>query len=187
MVTCLLTFTAYLTCQIGGGIHGTGKKRKLLTDESAETALRFWFFCEIFYTVSTSILKIAVGLFLLRIAVKPFHVWIIWTFMVVSGVVGTTYTMVVIFQCRPTSFWWDLNPNATGTCLSPTLVMNFTFVVSGLNSFADWTFGLLPIFIVKDLQMKTRAKVIVSAVIALAAMYVPLIPSQSVIKCTHQR
>jgi hypothetical protein len=42
--------------------------------------------------------------------------------------------------------------------------------VSGLNSFADWTFGILPIFIVKDLQMKKRAKVVVSAIIGLAAM-----------------
>ncbi|CAI6336745.1 unnamed protein product [Periconia digitata] len=170
MVATLFFFTAYLSCQIGGGVHGTGKKRYLMTDESAEQALHFWFFCEIFYTISTSILKIAVGLFLLRIAVKRFHIWIIWTIMAVAGVVGTTYTLVVIFQCRPTSYWWDLDPTHTGTCLSATLVMNFTFVVSALNSFADWTFGLLPILIVKDLQMKRRAKIVVSGVIALAAV-----------------
>ncbi|PVH93122.1 hypothetical protein DM02DRAFT_249370 [Periconia macrospinosa] len=170
MLTTLFTFTAYLTCQIGGAVHGTGKRRKLLTDESAQTALHFWFFCEIFYTISTSLLKIAVGLFLLRIAVKRLHIWIIWTIMVIAGLVGTTYTMVVIFQCRPISYWWTLDPTAHGSCIPATLIMNFTFSVSALNSFADWTFGLLPILIIKDLQMKRRVKIVVSGVIALAAI-----------------
>ncbi len=90
--------------------------------------------------------------------------------MAVSGVLGIGCTCLVIFQCKPISFWWDLNPNHAGTCLSPALVTNFTYVVSALNSFADWTFGILPIFIVKDLQMKKRMKMVIASVIALAAM-----------------
>jgi hypothetical protein len=90
--------------------------------------------------------------------------------MIISAFVGTAYTLLVLFQCKPVSFWWDLNPEGEGQCLSASLVVIFTYIVSGLNSFADWTFGLLPIFIVKDLQMKKRAKVIVSSVIGLAAM-----------------
>lgn len=80
------------------------------------------------------------------------------------------YTSLVIFQCRPISYWWDLDPTHTGQCLSASLVMIFTFVVSGLNAFADWCFAILPVLIVKDLQMKNRMKVIVSGVISLAAM-----------------
>jgi hypothetical protein len=48
--------------------------------------------------------------------------------------------------------------------------MNFTFVVSGLNSFADWAFAVLPIFIVKDLQMKKSMKFVVAGVLGLAAV-----------------
>ena len=54
--------------------------------------------------------------------------------------------------------------------MSASLVMIFTFVVSGLNAFADWCFAILPVLIVKDLQMKKRMKFIVSGVISLAAM-----------------
>lgn len=170
MVATLFLFTAYLASQLGGAAHGTGQRRKALTDENAQIALRYWFFCEIFYTLATSVLKIAVGFFLLRITVLPLHIWIIRIIMAVSAVVGIAYSCVVIFQCRPISFWWDLNPNHHGQCLSPALVMYFTYVVSGLNSFADWTFGILPIFIVKDLQMKMRVKIVVAGVIALAAV-----------------
>jgi hypothetical protein len=172
MVVTLFFFTAYLACQLGGAIHGSGAHREHLTDEQAQTALRFWFFCEVFYTISTSIFKIAVGLFLLRITIVPLHIWIIRFIMAVAAFVGVAYTLLVLFQCRPMSFWWDLDPNHTGTCLSASLVMYFTYCVSALNSVADWTFGLLPIFVVKDLQMKRRVKVIVSGIIGLAAMYV---------------
>ncbi|KAF2125338.1 integral membrane protein [Dothidotthia symphoricarpi CBS 119687] len=170
MVLTLLVFTAYMSCQLGGAAYGTGQHRSAITDENAEIALRYWFFCEIFYTISTSILKISVGFFMLRITTSPIHVWIIRTIMIVSGIVGSGYTFLVLFQCKPISFWWNLSPDAAGYCLSTTLVTNFTYVVSALNSFADWTFGILPIFIVKDLQMKRRVKVVVASVIALAAI-----------------
>lgn len=170
MLATLCFFTAYLTCQIGGAVHGTGVRRIHLTDESAQTALRFWYFCEIFYTLSTCMLKISVGFFLLRITTIKWQIWIVQMIMVVSGIVGVGYTSVVIFQCKPISYWWDLSPTATGSCLSSTAVMYFTFAVSGLNSFADWTFAALPVLLVKDLQMKKRMKVIVAGVIALAAV-----------------
>src|SRR5690348_3234899 len=92
MVVTLIFFTAYLSCQMGGAIHGSGQKRENLTDEQAEIALRFWFFCEVFYTISTSIFKIAIGLFLLRITIHPIHVWIIRIIMAVAAFVGVAYT-----------------------------------------------------------------------------------------------
>lgn len=170
MLLCLFLFTGYLSCQIGGAVHGTGRTRNLISDAAAQKALHFWYFCEIFYTTSTSILKIAVGLFFLRITKIPIHVWIVRIIMIVSAMVGTGYTFLVMFQCKPISFWWNLDPNAKGKCLSPLMVTNLTYSVSALNSFADWTFGILPIFIVKDLQMKRRVKVVVASIIALAAI-----------------
>ncbi|KAF1351675.1 hypothetical protein EJ07DRAFT_31159, partial [Lizonia empirigonia] len=170
MVLTLCTFTCYLACQLGGAIHGSGQHRENITDENAQTALKYWFFCEVFYTITTSIFKIAIGLFLLRITIVPIHIWIIRTIMAVSIVVGLAFTILVIFQCKPVSYWWDLDPTHTGTCLSASMIMSFTYVVSALNSVADWTFGILPILVVKDLQMKRRAKFIISGVIGLAAI-----------------
>lgn len=170
MLVTLCFFTGYLIAQIGGAVHGTGVRREKLSDAQAQTALHFWFFCEIFYTLSTCMLKISVGFFLLRITIVPLHIWIIRLIMVVSGIVGIAYTSVVIFQCKPISYWWNLDPNAKGVCLSSALVMNFTFVVSGLNAFADWVFAILPVLIVQGLHMKKRMKVVVASVIALAAM-----------------
>ncbi|KAH8704334.1 hypothetical protein GQ44DRAFT_732482 [Phaeosphaeriaceae sp. PMI808] len=132
MVATLCLFTAYLSCQLGGAAHGTGQHREAITDANAQIALRYWFFCEVFYPWQLPSSK--------------------------------------SLSCKPISFWWDLDPNHTGTCLSAALVTNFTYVVSTLNSLADWTFGTLPIFIVKNLQMKKRMKIVVASVIAFAAI-----------------
>lgn len=170
MLVTLALFTTYLCCQLDGVLYGTGKHRDQLTDHHASLALRAWFLCEVFYSLSTSVLKIAIGFFLLRITINPWHVWIIRILMVASGVLGTTYCFVAIFQCNPVSFWWDLDPTHTGRCLSPTVISNMNMTCSVMNAFADWIFGTLPIFIVKDLQMKTSVKVAVCAIIGFAAM-----------------
>jgi hypothetical protein len=51
MVVTLLLYTVYLACQFGGAVYGTGQRRENLTDADAQTALRFWFLCEVFYTM----------------------------------------------------------------------------------------------------------------------------------------
>ena len=153
MMITLGLFTAYCACQLGGALHGTGKHRADMTDENAQTAMRYWFFCEIFYTLTTSVLKISIGFFLLRITIHPLHVLIIRAIMVCSAILGVAYCCVVLAQCQPMSFWWDLNPDHHGKCLSALLVTDLTYVVSALNSAADWIFGCLPIFIVKDLSL----------------------------------
>ncbi|KAH0128664.1 hypothetical protein KCU66_g4777, partial [Aureobasidium melanogenum] len=59
-----------------------------MTDATAQIGLMYWFFCELFYTLATSMLKIAIGLFFLRIAVNKWHIWIIKTIMFCSAVLG---------------------------------------------------------------------------------------------------
>jgi hypothetical protein len=94
-------------------------------------------------------LKISIGLFFLRIANNKWHILIIKAIMSASAVLGITYFSIVFFQCHPISFWWDLNPDNHGHCLSASVMADAGYVVSALNSVADWVFGLLPIFIVK--------------------------------------
>jgi hypothetical protein len=131
---------------------------------------QYWFFCEIFYTLSTAALKISIGLFLLRIAVDRIHIWIIRWIMILNVLFAVPYCLLVTFQCRPISFWWDLNPDHHGKCISPDVIMILTYVVSVLNSMADWTFGLLPFFIVRKLQMKKQTKILVISILAFAGL-----------------
>ncbi|THY07486.1 hypothetical protein D6D02_07212 [Aureobasidium pullulans] len=170
MLATLLLFTGYLICQLGSLAHGNGRRRETMTDATAQIGLMYWFFCELFYTLATSMLKVAIGLFFLRIANNKWHVLIIKAIMYASGVLGVTYFAIVLFQCRPISFWWDLNPNHHGHCLSASVMADTSYVVSALNSVADWVFGILPIFIVKNLQMHRHQKAVVAVILGFAAV-----------------
>ncbi|THX69727.1 hypothetical protein D6C97_10359 [Aureobasidium pullulans] len=170
MVAAFALYLTYLVCQLCGVAHGSGKKRKLLNDDDAQTALMYWFFCEISYTLATATLKISIGLFLLRIAVVRTHIWIIRWIMIFNVIFAVPYCLLVTFQCRPISFWWDLHPDHHGKCLSPTVIVINTYIISVLNSVADWTFGVLPFFIVRKLQMKRQTKVLVASILGFAAL-----------------
>lgn len=89
--------------------------------------------------------------------------------MVASGILGFTFSFVLIFQCWPVYDWWSLDPTQK-RCINPTVVIGLTYAVSGLNVIADWSLGILPIFVVKDLQMSKRQKKLVSGILAFAAV-----------------
>ncbi|KAJ9621217.1 hypothetical protein H2203_007269 [Taxawa tesnikishii (nom. ined.)] len=164
-------FTMYLACQLGGYAHGTGKHIWDLETSDAEKALKYWFFCELFYILATSVLKVSIALFLLRIAVTPMHRWILRIFAVATMCFAIPYFLVVLLQCSPISFWWELK-GTEGRCINATVIVDLTYVCSALNALADWTFGILPVFVVRDLQMNKRTKRVVMFLLGFAAMYV---------------
>lgn len=89
--------------------------------------------------------------------------------MILSGILGFAFSFVIIFQCWPISDWWGLDPTQK-RCINPTVIIGLTYAVSGLNVIADWSLGILPIFVVKDLQMSRRQKKLVSGILAFAAI-----------------
>ncbi|KAK5122536.1 hypothetical protein LTR85_003799 [Meristemomyces frigidus] len=162
-------FSLYLICQLGGVVYGTGQHLSALEPADARQALSFWFFCEVFYVISTILLKVAIGLFLLRVAQKPLHIWIIRLVMLCTVVFGGAFTFVLVFQCHPVSTFWSLDPHKA-QCITWHILSALTYGISALNCVADWTFAILPIFIVRGLVMSNRQKVMVSCILALAAV-----------------
>lgn len=122
-----------------------------------------------FYVASCCLLKVSIGVFLLRIAVQRLHIWIIWLFIAGNIIFGTVYDLLVLFQCNPISAWWTLERKG---CLDPKIIVDATYAASAINAVADWTFGTLPIFMVKNLNMSKRTKGIVIGILSFAAMCV---------------
>jgi len=114
-------------------------------------------------------MKVALGLFILRVATKRVHIWIIRLVMGATVGFGGAFAFIVLFQCWPIHAFWTLNPN-DGRCIDVNVLMGLTYCISALNVVADWTFAILPAFIVKDLQMSRRQKYMVAGILALAAL-----------------
>jgi hypothetical protein len=85
-----------------------------------------------------------------------------------STVYSAYFIFLVIFQCLPVSYFWDkVQP---GRCIAPVVVADSTYAHSAINAISDWTFGILPAFIVHDLNMQLIAKISIAALLGFANM-----------------
>ncbi|TID16389.1 Kinesin heavy chain [Venturia nashicola] len=169
IVLTLGFYSAYATCVFGGVAYGTGKHTYDLTPYNAQKAMHFWWFCELFYILSTSFMKLSVGALLLRSSTKRMHIWIIRFIMLFTTLFGGAYFLLAIFQCKPISAWWKIN-SSHGSCMGPAIVLGTSYASAALNSIADWTFGILPYFIVKDLRLPSNQKVLIAMILGFAAI-----------------
>jgi hypothetical protein len=111
--------------------------------------------------------------FLHRIAINRWHLWIIRIMMVCTGVFGFAYFLCGVFTCWPVQSWWirrhALTSKDYGSCINNDAVVGLTFAAGALNSMADFTFGLLPFFMIRDLNMPKKSKRLVSVLLTCAA------------------
>ncbi|OTB01368.1 hypothetical protein M426DRAFT_14531 [Hypoxylon sp. CI-4A] len=170
MVVTQVFFTAYLIGQLGGWKNGTGKHRSDLSPENNTTALHFWFVCEVTYVITATIVKLSVGVFLLRLCIIKWHTWLLRILMIASVILGTAYEFVVLFQCQPISTFWEEAPGTVGKCLENDPVVITTYIASIMNCFADWAFGILPMFIVWSLNMRKKTRIMVMGILGFASI-----------------
>ena len=127
------------------------------------------------YVSCTTILKISIGFFLLRVCVRRTHKIIIWVVISTVTLYSCYYFTFIFFQCRPLAYFWNRfnihDPNRKGKCISDEMVAGSTYAHSALSIIADWTLGTIPIFLVWELNMNPRTKVSVAIILALGAMY----------------
>ncbi|TDZ28831.1 hypothetical protein C8035_v003878 [Colletotrichum spinosum] len=170
MVILLLLFTVYTALQIYGGTRGIGLPDNELSVEGRRESLRLWWILELMNVCSTCLLKISVGYFLLRVAIDRIHIWIIWLLMAGTVVFGTTYLLMIAFQCRPISTYWNESPRAPDKCWSRQVIYVMTIAATVINTGADFVFGTLPWFIVRSMNMPTGTKIVVVGILGLAAI-----------------
>lgn len=173
IVFAQLLFTIYLVWQFVGYFSGTGRHISDLTTKNAIRAYQAWFYCELFYVQSTCWAKIAIGLMLLRLATRRVHRWILYLLMSGALIFCQIFFIIVLLQCRPISSFWtraDITSVETGSCWGADTVANVTYAASALNSIADWTFAILPIWFVFRIQMKKSSKFLVAGVLSLGTL-----------------
>ncbi|KAK7926482.1 hypothetical protein PG985_003480 [Apiospora marii] len=175
LVILQLVYTSYLVGQLVAWWHGTGQHKSALSEADNSQALMFWFICELLYVVCTSLLKIATGWFLLRLAADARHLWLLRGLMVSTALLGGGYFFMVLFQCRPSPrVFWEESPRAAPgeRCWGDGVVLGLTYAASAVNCLADWAFGLMPVLVVRTLNMPRGARILVACLMSFAAVYI---------------
>ena len=128
-----------------------------------------WFLCEIFYAFSSTFTRLAAGALLLRLTIHPVHRRVIWSVMILASLFGIAFLTQILVQCQPISFFWSVTRDPSqGHCINLKINEGFTYAHAVVASIGDWTYGILPAFIVSGLKMNLRTKASVFLLLCLA-------------------
>lgn len=67
--------------------------------------------------------------------------------MATVSVFSVFYFFLILFQCHPVSYFWAQYSGEKGSCVNPVVIADSTYAHSAVSVAADWTLGILPIFI----------------------------------------
>lgn len=118
---------------------------------------------------------------LLRLTVSRVHTLILWAVIGVTSTIGLVFWFMLTLQCQPVSFFWQqvrplMDPTAIvhGSCMDLDSIIAIAYVYSVTATCCDLTLGLLPIFLVWNLQMNLRTKAALAAILGMGCVYVPI-------------
>ncbi|KAK6068058.1 integral membrane protein [Seiridium cupressi] len=165
MTLAATTFILYCSFSITGVHYGTGRHEYDLPAADVATARMYWWSCYLMYCMTMILSKLSIGYLLLRVAVQRLHTWIIYGAMVITGITCTVFFFVTVLQCQPVSFFW--NKHQSGTCVNMDVIIALAYLYSTCAVITDFTFALIPAWIISGLQLHRRTKI---ALIPLMAM-----------------
>lgn len=111
--------------------------------------------------------KISLGVFLLRIVIRPWHTVFIYVVMAISTSIGLAYFFFAIWQCgNPNKI---LENKLTGHCQPASVQLGMAYTHAAVQAFTDWSFASLPVVIMWNANMDRRSKVSVAFILMLGA------------------
>jgi hypothetical protein len=173
-------YIAYSVFALTAVNFGLGQHVALVLEHERPKALLFKWLAQVFYVMIAVLVKLIVGLLLLRICSQ--YRWQRLTIYTLFGVVAAFnafYIFIVIFQCRPVEFYWfryQVNSKMRGKCNNKKLAEIPSYISLFLNIVSDFTLALLPVSFVWRSKMEIKQKISVVAVLGLGSMLVSNFP-----------
>ncbi|KAJ6014741.1 hypothetical protein N7540_009332 [Penicillium herquei] len=178
MVFAMLLNILFALCGITGSLYGIGQKSELLIERGTlETAMLWWWLGQTSYVWVCGAAKSSIALALLRLTVSRVHRLALWAVICVTAVVGLVFWFMLTLQCHPVTYFWQrarlyTNPDADvhGHCINLNALVDVAYVYSVTATCCDLTLGLLPVFLVWNLQMSTRTKAALAGILSMGCV-----------------
>lgn len=74
-----------------------------------------------------------------------------------------------MFQCQPISYAWN-KISETGTCIDVNTIIDIMYAHGALTLFTDFAFTLLPAWLVYNLQMNLKTKLVLVLILSMACV-----------------
>lgn len=126
---------------------------------------------DLFYGLTLLVLKLSVGFFFLRLAAqrwKRVFIWIMLGLLLTSEIAVFFFT---IFHCGYFSSMTSYLGNViAGKCTSSQSVLIITYLHSAIAMLTDFVFALMPVLVLKPLELTRREKWVVGSLMAFASV-----------------
>ncbi|KAL4909599.1 hypothetical protein BDW74DRAFT_173092 [Aspergillus multicolor] len=171
MIVCGLCCIGFMVCLVGESKIGMGQFTAAIEAQGYRGDLAQWMWWRsLIVVLGISLVKVSVGLFLLRFAAQ--RKWLRW-FIVGSVVLLVCFTIAslgtLIFQCVPVRAAWDfeLRARKSTRCFSLTVFLGIAKFNSSINIITDILYATLPVFMFYNVQVNRRTKVSLMGVLGL--------------------
>ncbi|KAM6522512.1 hypothetical protein FALCPG4_012163 [Fusarium falciforme] len=160
-------FTVSCAFILEGVKEGLGRHNEAIKDDAAEVnALKWQALATATYVLDMMFIKLSIGVFLLRLSVKPVYTWIIWISLAVITIWSTVIFVWNMFQCSPVEKQWDFRITG-GHCVSADQIVSAAYAISAMTIVSDWLYAILPIPMLWTVKMTKTAKATVIVILGL--------------------
>lgn len=123
-----------------------------------------------FYICTTIIFKLSLAVFFLRVAMTNAQRWVVYGTVSTYTMFTIAYLFAVIFQCgNPRPRTWLIH-QVEGRCIPWSVIGPLSYIHGSLNLVTDWTFAILPVFVVQKAELSSRIKISVWCILAIGAI-----------------
>ncbi|RMJ24771.1 hypothetical protein PHISP_04358 [Aspergillus sp. HF37] len=149
------------------GFHGLGRHVEFISAEDRVKLgqAKFWQVI-ISSAVGMALLKISVGLNLLRLSPSRWYVWCLWISIAFVSAYSFMAAMTFFLHCDPMQAHWDYSIKGA-KCYSIDLFITFALINTAFNIFTDVLFASIPIPIIWKLQMKRKVRIYLIGILSL--------------------
>ncbi|CAJ2507665.1 Uu.00g088510.m01.CDS01 [Anthostomella pinea] len=165
-----VNFTVSCAFIFSGVRYGVGRHNLSLSQFDETQALKYQALATATYVLNMWLIKLSIGIFLLRFAVHKRYRYTLYISIVVVGIWSLVLFFWNIFQCNPVPAQWDytiLETDSSAHCASVDDVIHAAYALSTMTILSDWLYALLPIPLIWSLKMTAQAKLTVILILGL--------------------
>ncbi|KAK1770194.1 hypothetical protein QBC33DRAFT_446602 [Phialemonium atrogriseum] len=152
-----LVATTRVAIQAAQVQYGNGRHRQYISNEDYVTNNMLGWYAQLLLFVSMTLLKISIGLLLLRI--RNTRVLRIFLCCLISGVIITNLTCIIVLlsECSPVSAYWK----GGGSCWDTRVRIYAIYITIGYSLMTDFICSLLPLAVVWKVQIPLKKKLMI--------------------------
>ncbi|KAF5000929.1 hypothetical protein FGRMN_1386 [Fusarium graminum] len=150
------------------GCHrGIGSMQWTLDTPQIQEANKYVIIWQLLYALTLALVKSSICVTVIRIAIEKKYVRILQILIAMSVILSSFGIVFLLVQCRPFEAHWI---PSKGTCFSKLVPTILTYAASVSNVITDFAVAVIPMCLVRKLQMRRKLKLYAQLIMALGML-----------------